>query len=460
MGYFRSLPKISAISFIVSQAFFTLPVYAAGFQINEISPGLQGAAMAGDASTNNDVSSIFINPANLSTLIHNQVYLGASEILPRINMSNASATHTVNIPGILSSSTTATVQGKNFENHLATSAFVPDGYLGWRINDRLVAGLAVTAPYGLKTDYAPNSIVRFVARYSSVRSINVTPMISFALTNMWSVGFGFQAQYVKAIFSNYDGPYTGMPAIDELIAASNPTYLTADGWGYGYTVGMLFKPDACTRLGIGFRSLISHQASGDGQQYTTPGGTVPAPSNDFLFNAQTTVHAKVKTPAILTLSAARDIANWTLKATAQINFWNTFRQLSIDMPQAFANNSTIITKWRNSWFGAIGADYRATPAWTLRGGLAYDQTPTTGFRDPRIPDNSRIWTSVGATYNWNKCLSFDGAYTHLFINSQTVNVTQALGTSANSTVPLEVNQVYAKFKGSADIVALAIRYNF
>lgn len=461
MGHFRHFPKLSVIAIVFSQLPFSMPAYSAGFQINEISPGLQGDATAGAAAAKNDVSAMFINPATLANLAQNQVYLGGSEIIPNVSMTNASAIHTVNVPGIPPSSITAAVQGSSTSGNSSKSAFVPDGYLGWRITDKLVAGLAILAPYGLTTHYNDTSVVRFAAMDSSVKTINITPALSYAITPQWAVGLGFQAQYIKARFTNFNGPYTGIAAIDALIAADNPTRLKGSGWGYGYTAGILFSPDPCTRLGLAYRSQVSEQLRGHGQQYTSPGPTVPAPSQDFLFNAETTVTTGVRTPAILTLSAARDYQDWTLKASAQMNFWNTFNQLSINMPQAFATNSTIITKWKNTWFGAIGAEYRASPSWTTRGGVAFDQTPTsTAYRDPRIPDANRFWLNLGATWNMNKNVSFDGSFAHIFFRNQHVNVTQANGTSATSTVPLEVNQVYADFKGSADILGLAVRYSF
>jgi long-chain fatty acid transport protein len=461
MGYFRSHPKISVITFIVSQTFFTLPAFAAGFQINEISPGLQGDATAGAAAANNDVSSLFINPATLSTLILNQAYIGASEILPTIKMSDASAIHTVNVPGQPPSSISAPVQGASSQSNVGQGALVPNAYLGIRINPNLVAGLAVIAPYGLKTHYENDSVLRFAADYSAVQTVDVVPAIAYSINNQWALGLGFQAQYINATFSNYNGPYTGVAPIDALIASTQPTLLKAHGWGYGYTAGVFYKPDLCTRIGLGFRSQISEQLRGDGQQYVSPGDTVPAPSQEFLFNAQTSVHGAIKTPAVLTLSAARDFGRWTLKGSAQVNFWSTFNKLSIYMPDAFATNATFQTKWRNTFFGALGAEFNATPAWTFRGGVAYDQTPTVNsYRDPRIPDNDRIWANIGATYHVTKCLSFDAAYSHIFIMDQTVNVTQASGTNTVATVPLEENQVYAKYKGSADVIGIAARISF
>lgn len=461
MGYVKSFFKVSAITILVSQAFIGTSAFAAGYQLNEVSPSLQGNAAAGAAATDNDVSSMFINPATLANLQENQVYFGASEIMPHIRASNERAIHTVNVPGIPDSNITATVLGRRTDANISQSALVPDTYIGWRLNRCLTAGLAIVGPFGLTTNYNKGSVLRFAAKYSAVRTIDFNPAIAWSINNKWSVGAGFQVQYLRATFSNFNGPYTGDPEIDAFIAATRQTYLKASGWGYGYNLGVLFNPDACTRLGIGYRSIISERISGNGWQYTSPGSTVPAPSQDFLFNARTSTRAAVKTPAILTMSAARDIANWTVKATAQLNFWNTFKQISIDMPDAFATNSTIPIKWKNAWLASLGADYRATCNWTVRGGVAYDQTPTRdSTRDPRIPDADRYWLTLGATYQASRHWSVDGVYQHIFMKTQNVRVTQASGTNAISPTPLEVNRVSARYTGSADILGLAFRYSF
>lgn len=460
MSHISSLLKISAISIFVYQSFLSTPAFAAGFQINEISPSLQGNAMAGAAAAEDDVSAMFINPATLSNLKHNQAYLGGSEILPHVSMKDATATHTVNVPGSPPSAITATVRGVNAQNGISKPAFIPDGYFGWRINDKFVVGLALSAPFGLTTKYYLDSVLRFAAVNSGVKTTNLTPSLSFQLNQQWAFGLGFQAQFLNADFSNFNGPYTGT-AIDPLIAADNPTTLSGSGWGYGFTTGAIYTPDEQTRIGLGYRSQVSTQLSGNGQQYLTPGGVVPAPNPAFPFNAQTDVSARVKTPAILTLSAARDMNQWTVKATAQVNFWKSFNQLSVTMHDAYGTNSTIYTKWKNAIFLALGADYRASQSLTARAGIAYDQTPSNKtYRDARIPDSDRYWANIGATYVLNKHISFDGAYSHLFSPSQSINVTQASGTTPASAMPGEINTVTAKYSSSVDIIALAFRYSF
>lgn len=460
MDYVPSRSRLSVIAFISLQAFIG-SAFAAGFQLNELSPGLQGAATAGAAAAEDDVSAMFINPATLATLKHNQLYAGASLIMPHVSMSDASATHTVNIPGPPPTDITATVLGKTSQKNVGQSAVVPDVYLSWRLNEMIVAGIAVTSPFGLTTDYSRNSVVRFAAQDSQLLTVNINPAVGIKLNKYWAVGLGFQAQYAQATLSNFNGPYTGIPSIDELIAANHPTSLKANGWGYGYNAGILFEPSECTRIGMGYRSRLVQNIEGDGSQFTLPGPTVPAPSQNFLFNARTTANGTLVLPAVLTLSAAQDISNWTLKASAQLNFWSSFEHLSINMPEAFGTNSTIQSQWKDVFLYAVGADYRVAPNWTLRAGAVYDETPTRdGLRDPRIPDGDRIWATVGFTYKANKSISIDGVYEHIFGKDISVNVTQASGSSANSSGPLEVNHVRAKYRASVDILGLAIRYSF
>lgn len=453
--------KITIFVFLTYFSLSTSQIFASGFQLNETSPGLQGAANAGAAATANDVSSMFTNPATLTTLLENQVYVGASAIFPDISMSGAEAIHTVNIPGSPPTSISARVQGTTSQGNVSQAALIPDGYFGYRINDSLVAGIGIVSPFGLTTTYDNTSVLRFTAQKSSLITVNINPALGIKLNDRWSIGVGLQFQYGRAIFSNFNGPYTGIPAIDALIAANYPTKLKANGWGYGATAGVLFIPCKGTRLGAGYRSKIVQDLSGHGQEFVSPGPTVPAPSQNFLFNAETSVYGNLNVPAVLTLSIAQDIQNWTLKASAQLNFWSSFEHLSINTPDAFGINSTIAARWKNAWLLAAGADYRFSPCWIVRGGVAYDQTPTRNqYRDPRIADSDRYWLTAGFTYKINNSFAIDGAYEHIFAKNQKVDVIQAAGSSATSTLPLEVNQVRANYKGRVDILALAIRYSF
>ena len=41
-----------------------------------------------------------------------------------------------------------------------------------------------------------------------------------------------------------------------------------------------------------------------------------------------------------------------------------------------------------------------------------------------MPDNDRLWLSVGGTYRWNEKLSFDAAYTHIFVDDTRIRIVE------------------------------------
>ncbi|MDR3501390.1 MAG: outer membrane protein transport protein [Legionella sp.] len=453
------LLKKELVAFIAMvPSLFGVSAHAAGFQLNETSTSLQGTAMAGSAAQANDVSAMFSNPATLSTLSGFQAYIGASQIFPNMSMSQGKAVHTFNVPGTPPSNFSTPVSGDAHRNNLNKSVFIPNGYIGWHFfNNKFSFGVAVLEPYYMSNNYSRDSVLRFASVKSEINSVNINPSIAYQVNEQWSFGVGFQAQYLKTVFSNFNGIYTAIPAIDTYLAATRPSYVEGDNWGYGYTLGALYQPNPLTRLGIGYRSQISSRQMGYAELFTLPGeAMVPAPASTFLANVESYATTNLKTPGVLTMSAARDINAWTVKATAQVSFWNGMNRFSIETPDGFNQLSTGPMKWRDAWFGALGVDYRVNPSWIARGGVAYDETPVSKkFNDPRFPDADRVLLNFGLSYVINKYLSLDGAYSHIFMNDQRLHATQV--TFGESMVQ-EANQVSAKYKGSGDVVALAIRY--
>lgn len=459
MRYYRLYTKEFVIAVFMSQ--FAMPVFAGGFQINQTSPGLQGSAMAGSAAAFNDVSALFNNPATLSTLQQNQIYIGASEFIPQISMYAGEANHTFFVPGIPPSTIEGGVQGDASEHNISNAVFIPQGYIGWRTPvDQLSVGLAVLEPFYLYNKYSEDSVLRFASVKTEINSVDINPTLSYQWNDRLSLGIGFQAQYLKTIFSHFDGINTGVPPIDAIIAANEPTHLKSDGWGYGYTVGALFHWDQFTRLGVSYRSEIESHLSGQGEQFTIIGDDVPSPVTTFLFNSHTSVSNQFRTPGVLNIGLARDINEWTLKATAQVTFWEYLDDLIVSTPNAYETVYIVPIRWRDTFFGSVGADYRYNSSLTLRAGFAYDQSPVSlQNRTPLIPDIDQFWLNFGLSYLVNNHFSIDGAYSHIFIRRATVNIGQINEGVPGIPAPLEVNQVNANYKCTENIVSLGLRYS-
>ena len=69
--------------------------------------------------------------------------------------------------------------------------------------------------------------------------------------------------------------------------------------------------------------------------------------------------------------------------------------------------------WRDTWRLSLGGEHQRDP-WTLRAGLAWDQSPIrdNARRYPRQPDSDRTWLALGLGYHagpWQ----LDAGFAHL-----------------------------------------------
>jgi long-chain fatty acid transport protein len=128
--------------------------------------------------------------------------------------------------------------------------------------------------------------------------------------------------------------------------------------------------------------------------------------------------------------------------------WSKFDEVTV----AYDSNqpdSVLPFHYRDTTFASIGADYKVSDALTLRGGLAYDQTPTTyEHRDVRVPDTTRKWLSLGLTYAPSERLEYSVGYTHLFTSDPDVR-------SASTTSLID-----GSYEVTGDILAASLNYKF
>jgi long-chain fatty acid transport protein len=449
----NNILKLSAIML----ALLPMASFAAGFQINETSPRLEGEAMAGSGTDAGDITAIFNNPAILATIPDREAYIGGSYVDPRISMKNASAQHTVFIPNSTTQPVTLPVTGQDSQGSVAPAAFVPNMFISSGTHNSTSIGLAITAPWGLTTQYDDNSVVRYMAQTSQLETVNFSPMISYQLNDKWSLGAGLQVQYAKAKFSNWDG----VPAQGQTPPAA--TNLSGDGWGTGYNLGVLYSPNQNLHLGLSYRSEIDYTLSGYGTEYIIPGGVYPNPPSlpAFPFNGYGNATASLNTPAVLNFSVSAKVApKWVIDGTEQITFWHSLNGLNIHLSNAYVNNVYIPLNWHDTSLTSVGVQYLYNARWTYRTGVAYDQTPTNnGDRDARIPDANRYWAAMGTTYHVSDRVNVDAAYEHIFMQAQHINLSQTQGTISPDQ-PYEINTVQADYIGSADVFALGLSVKF
>ncbi len=407
------------------------PAAAAGFQLNESSASGLGSAFAGGAAAAEDTAMLWTNPAGLTRLPRMQVAGALHLVRPSIKFSNGA-------------SAAATSQPLGDDGGDAGGLnLVPNLYLAVPLGAGFAAGVGVTAPWGLKTEYDDSFIGRFQATRSSIRTVNVNPGIAWKPAAPVSLGFGLNVQRLDAEFNNLVNYSAALlsAAVKNGIAPGSATFtaiaqatpalasrasVKGHDTGYGWNAGLLWDLGADSRLGLHYRSPVRYKVAGD-VHFENP--ALPAIESPTLaatvgalaagVNAaalyDSGVTADVKIPAIANLSFVGAVGGgWSVMADLQWTQWSTIQNLRF----VRADGSTLQDtpeNFRDAWKLAVGTAWRTGGPWTLRGGLAWDQTPARDeFRTPRLPDSDRTWLAAGAQYAFDPQLQLDFGLAYLF----------------------------------------------
>jgi long-chain fatty acid transport protein len=79
-----------------------------------------------------------------------------------------------------------------------------------------------------------------------------------------------------------------------------------------------------------------------------------------------------------------------------------------------------------TWRVALGGAYKYSDQWKVKFGTAYDESPVSDqFRLPRLPDNNRIWLSIGGQYKPNKDSALDFGYSYIFVDDAPISTDPA-----------------------------------
>jgi long-chain fatty acid transport protein len=427
---------ISTAAIGLTIALGAAPVFGAGFQLNESSASGLGNAFAGGAAAAEDATTLWSNVAGMARIRTRQAVGALHLVTPSIKFSNEASSQ---FPG--------TALGGNGGDAGGVNA-VPNLYLVYPIDAQWSVGLGVTVPWGLVTEYDSGWIGRFQALKSSIETININPAVSWKAAPNLALGFGLNFQGIEADFTNqvnYSAALLGAAARNG-IAPGSPTFnaiaqstaglesrtiVEGSDTAIGWNVGVLFDLDAKSRVGAQYRSSIKYKINGD-VKFENPTPVVPpalAPlvgalaagiNSTVLYDSG--ISSEVEIPAIVNLSYFTSLNDrWDLMFDAQWTQWSTIEDLTFVRDNGSVLQSTP-ENFKDSWKLAVGANYRYSSAWLLRGGLAFDQSPVQdAYRTARLPDNDRTWLTAGAQYSMAPNMKVDFGAAYVWVKKATIN---------------------------------------
>lgn len=355
----RTLPALLALAFAGSAS-------AAAFQLWEQNASGLGTAYAGSAAVADNASANFFNPASLTQLTGVQISTGVAAVGPSYQYRDSAGA------------------GNNGGDAGAWAA-VPNAHVSARLSPSWAVGFSVSAPFGLATEYNSDWVGASQSVKSEIKTVNFNPSVAYKLNDKVSLGLGLNYQTI-------DGELTKTGA-----------RLKGDDASWGWNAGVLFTLSPAMRVGMSYRSAVKHTLEGD------LNGTLP-------------IKADVKLPDTFILSVWQQVSDrWEAMGDLSYTRWESLQALNVMDRSSGSLVSSERFNYGNSWRLAWGAAYKATDAMKYKFGIAYDRTPVQAAdRTPRVPDNDRLWLSLGAQWNTGKTGKVDVGYSYLYVKDPSV----------------------------------------
>jgi long-chain fatty acid transport protein len=420
---------------------------AGGFAILDQGASVAGNAYAGASASALDGTTIFFNPAGLAKLDRPELIASADLIVPDSDYTDDGSTDILGLPR------------RGTGGAGGSTAVVPALYGVYPLNKILVVGLGINSPFGLKTDYDDRFIGRYEALRSEINTVNINPSVAIRLSRWLSLGAGLSAQHLQATLSNAIdsgalcfgllGPATcsGLGLVPQ--SADGRLELKADDWGYGYNLGVLLEPLPGTRIGLSYRSKIDYEAKGNGSfhlppeaEFLTLGGTVFVNSN---------IRSDIEVPESANLGFYHQITErLALLAELQWTNWSTIDDLVVEFDNPLQPPAVLQANWQDSFYSAIGLNYRATDWLMLRTGIGYDQTPLRNrTRTPRLPSGDLYSLAGGFSAALGSHLSLDGAYQYIRHKHTEIDLEEPSS-----------GRLKGEFDNQAHVLSLQVTYRF
>jgi long-chain fatty acid transport protein len=437
--------KIRAIFYLLIVGLM-LPVsgIGAGFHIREQGAKAMGMANAFVAQAD-DPSAVFYNPAGIAFQDGTAISLGVTVI---------------NVPETEFKGTTRLgdrAPGLGVEQQVDTKArddifFPPNFYITYSKADSPWAfGIGVGSLFPLAKRWDTTSPFRDEIKEIAIKPININPTIAYRFDSLnLAVAVGVDYTYADVWLEKSAGidayaigqaPMPGVTAIQ-----LGQLEMDADGYGWGYNAGLLWKPSERLSIGVAYRSEIKIDFKGDADYLiTTAGQGVYAQQAGYADMVYSTgAKTKITLPDTWSFGVAlKPTERLTVEFDADRFGWSSYSSLDI-----YFDENTILAdslnrkNWNDVWAYRVGLQFAATENLDLRLGYARDNNPIPNSTiGPELPDSDRNNYTFGFGYKGERAV-FDFAYIWVDFDDRNVDNEIQTGTYKSDAYLFAANLTY------------------
>ena len=395
--------------------------------------GLSNAMTAGV----NDASAVYYNPAALSEVQGDNLLISGTYVNLQNSVENSGRKST----------------NKHDDNFLASF------FANYRIPDSdFTLGIGTYAPFGLATEYDKDAFTRFAAVQTELKTIYITPALSWHPTKYFSFGAGLSFAHASAVFSR-------ALCLDPISGCTQPLGLegtvrvtdTADA--FAYNLGFLVKPRDNLKFGFSYRSRVDLRFDNADAKF---GGSF----------STSTVKAAVSPlplPPVINAGLFWQITpSWGAELVYEYTRWSEFKNFTatfsptpIFLPLgAPIPGFKLPEDWKNTSTIRLGSYYALNKNWELRGGMALEQTPIPNKTlNPAIPDADKLTLNAGVGYKWDKFF-VDLGYMAVFYKTRRVTNDELEGLPATAPLFYAGAPGKDKYQTFVNFVTFSIGYRF
>jgi len=384
------IARMIRIGIAVSVSIFLVaPALAGGLYLYEVGTPDVGLAAAGYAARAQDASTVFTNPAGMTRLDRPEIQVGVQPMYMNLKFSpNSSTTNT----------------GPDGD----ASAWIPAGSMFYvqPLSKDLAFGFGVFGNFGLSLEYEDDWVGRYYGREVTLQGITFMPSVAYRVSPQISIGVGLGAMYAtsknKVALNNR--PFDLIPDIPD-----GQLKLEDNDWGVNGKFGILYEPTKTTRFGATYTTQTVLKFSPDMEWSGLGPGLENALQSRGLRNAQLGLGFRL--PQAVMVSAFHDVTDrLALLANVGWEQWSKFGMINIAVTDTDANTTTSLN-FKDTWHGALGAQYRVCDPWRLSAGVAYDSSMINDDqRSPVLPLGDTWRFAVGGQYFWTPKVTVSGAY--------------------------------------------------
>ncbi len=377
---------------LISVFFTCLAVYAygEGYQVN-----LQSARQAGMGHTGTGLAlgaeSMHFNPAGLAYL------RGPVDLSAGVSGVAATVKYTDPTDGYTAKT----------DNPVSTPLYA---YAGFRIlQDKLVAGVSLTTPYGSTIDWGSDWRGANVVQDISLRAFIIQPTVAVRVVDGLTFGAGLMIGTGSFDLSRAPLPYNLM----NLSPDQYPVSLRLKGKAqtvYGYNLGLMYRLCKKWSFGVSYRSKMMAKVDSDDATISYANATAQAALSPMVGPYQN-AHFTTELPLPSNFNVGigyRPSAKWLVAFDLQFVGWKAYKDLAFNFTSPQTNPSVTVKNFRNTVISRLGGQYTFNDWLDLRAGIYFDQSPVPhNLLYPDTPGTNKLGYCAGASFRVLKNLSLD-----------------------------------------------------